>query len=183
MSQHFVKDYPQRSEYHEQYLKDAVHSFKLATSSVKDETQIHTHMCYSQFGQIIHAIHDLDADVISIETSRSHGDLIKDFEDINYDLGIGLGVYDIHSPRIPTEDEITTALFLQQIDRSLFWVNPDCGLKTRKEDEVKEALTVLVNAVKRNAKKIMLQQHKNKLRMMLMSNYPLWDQLNQLKRI
>ena len=79
---------PLRSEYHEQYLKDAVNSFKLATSSVHDETQIHTHMCYSQFGQIIHAIHDLDADVISIETSRSHGDLIKDFEDINYDLGI-----------------------------------------------------------------------------------------------
>ena len=88
-------------------------------------------MCYSQFGQIIHAIHDLDADVISIETSRSHGDLIQDFEDINYDLGIGLGVYDIHSPRIPTEEEITTAInrSLQQIDRSLFWVNPDCGLK------------------------------------------------------
>lgn len=142
---------PLRSEYHEQYLKDAVNSFKLATSSVHDETQIHTHMCYSQFGQIIHAIHDLDADVISIETSRSHGDLIKDFEDINYDLGIGLGVYDIHSPRIPTESEITTAInrSLQQIDRSLFWVNPDCGLKTRKEDEVKDALTVLVNAVKK----------------------------------
>ena len=142
---------PLRSEYHEQYLEDAVHSFKLATSSVHDETQIHTHMCYSQFGQIIHAIHDLDADVISIETSRSHGDLIQDFEDINYDLGIGLGVYDIHSPRIPTEEEITTAInrSLQQIDRSLFWVNPDCGLKTRKEDEVKDALTVLVNAVKK----------------------------------
>lgn len=142
---------PLRSEYHEQYLKDAVHSFKLATSSVHDETQIHTHMCYSQFGQIIHAIHDLDADVISIETSRSHGDLIQDFEDINYDLGIGLGVYDIHSPRIPTVEEITTAInrSLQQIDRSLFWVNPDCGLKTRKEDEVKDALTVLVNAVKK----------------------------------
>ena len=122
---------PLRSEYHEQYLADAVNSFKLATSSVQDETQIHTHMCYSQFGQIIHAIHELDADVISIETSRSHGDLIKDFEDINYDLGIGLGVYDIHSPRIPTEDEIATAIdrSLQQIDRSLFWVNPDCGLK------------------------------------------------------
>lgn len=142
---------PLRSEYHEQYLEDAVHSFKLATSSVHDETQIHTHMCYSQFGQIIHAIHDLDADVISIETSRSHGDLIQDFEDINYDLGIGLGVYDIHNPRIPTEEEITTAInrSLQQIDRSLFWVNPDCGLKTRKENEVKDALTVLVNAVKK----------------------------------
>ena len=89
--------------------------------------------------------------LFSIETSRSHGDLIKDFEDINYDLGIGLGVYDIHSPRIPTEEEIATAIdrSLQQIDRSLFWVNPDCGLKTRKEDEVKDALTVLVNTVRK----------------------------------
>ncbi|UXR79410.1 5-methyltetrahydropteroyltriglutamate--homocysteine S-methyltransferase [Staphylococcus sp. IVB6227] len=142
---------PLRKEFHEDYLRNAVHSFKLATSSVEDHTQIHTHMCYSQFGQIIHAIHELDADVISIETSRSHGDLIQDFEDINYDLGIGLGVYDIHSPRIPTEDEITTAInrALQQIDRSLFWVNPDCGLKTRKEDDVKAALTVLVDSAKK----------------------------------
>nr|WP_281185708.1 5-methyltetrahydropteroyltriglutamate--homocysteine S-methyltransferase [Staphylococcus schleiferi] len=142
---------PLRQEFHAAYLEKAVHSFKLATSSVTDETQIHTHMCYSQFGQIIHAIHDLDADVISIETSRSHGDLIKDFEDINYDLGIGLGVYDIHSPRIPTEEEITTAIHraLKEIDRSLFWVNPDCGLKTRKEDEVKAALSVLVNSAKK----------------------------------
>lgn len=140
---------PLRSEYHADYLDKAVRSFKLSTSSVADETQIHTHMCYSQFGQIIHAIYDLDADVISIETSRSHGDLIQDFEDITYDLGIGLGVYDIHSPRIPTESEITEAInrALQEIDRSLFWVNPDCGLKTRKEDEVKEALSVLVNSV------------------------------------
>nr|WP_207554684.1 5-methyltetrahydropteroyltriglutamate--homocysteine S-methyltransferase [Staphylococcus sp. 191] len=142
---------PLRQEFHAAYLEKAVHSFKLATSSVADETQIHTHMCYSQFGQIIHAIYDLDADVISIETSRSHGDLIKDFEDINYDLGIGLGVYDIHSPRIPTEEEITTAIHraLKEIDRSLFWVNPDCGLKTRKEDEVKAALSVLVNSAKK----------------------------------
>ncbi len=140
---------PLRSEYHADYLDKAVRSFKLSTSSVADVTQIHTHMCYSQFGQIIHAIYDLDADVISIETSRSHGDLIQDFEDITYDLGIGLGVYDIHSPRIPTEAEITEAInrALQEIDRSLFWVNPDCGLKTRKEDEVKEALSVLVNSV------------------------------------
>ncbi|WP_204195229.1 5-methyltetrahydropteroyltriglutamate--homocysteine S-methyltransferase [Staphylococcus sp. GFQ9D221P] len=140
---------PLRSEYHADYLDKAVRSFKLSTSSVADETQIHTHMCYSQFGQIIHSIYDLDADVISIETSRSHGDLIQDFEDITYDLGIGLGVYDIHSPRIPTESEITAAInrALQEIDRSLFWVNPDCGLKTRKEDEVKEALSVLVNSV------------------------------------
>lgn len=142
---------PLRSEYHEDYLNKAVHSFRLSTSSVQDSTQIHTHMCYSQFGQIIHVIKSLDADVISIETSRSHGDLIKDFEDITYDLGIGLGVYDIHSPRIPTEEEITVAIdrALQEIDRSLFWVNPDCGLKTRQEEEVKQALTVLVNSVEK----------------------------------
>lgn len=142
---------PLRSEYHEDYLNKAVHSFRLSTSSVQDSTQIHTHMCYSQFGQIIHAIKSLDADVISIETSRSHGDLIKDFEDITYDLGIGLGVYDIHSPRIPTEEEITVAIdrALQEIDRSLFWVNPDCGLKTRQEEEVRQALTVLVNSVEK----------------------------------
>ncbi len=142
---------PLRSEYHEDYLNKAVHSFRLSTSSVQDSTQIHTHMCYSQFGQIIHAIKSLDADVISIETSRSHGDLIKDFEDITYDLGIGLGVYDIHSPRIPTEEEITVAIdrALQEIDRSLFWVNPDCGLKTRQEEEVKQALTVLFNSVEK----------------------------------
>ncbi|QYG32699.1 5-methyltetrahydropteroyltriglutamate--homocysteine S-methyltransferase [Mammaliicoccus sciuri] len=142
---------PLRSEYHEDYLNKAVHSFRLSTSSVQDSTQIHTHMCYSQFSQIIHAIKSLDADVISIETSRSHGDLIKDFEDITYDLGIGLGVYDIHSPRIPTEEEITVAIdrALQEIDRSLFWVNPDCGLKTRQEEEVKQALTVLVNSVEK----------------------------------
>ncbi len=142
---------PLHSEYHEDYLNKAVHSFRLSTSSVQDSTQIHTHMCYSQFGQIIHAIKSLDADVISIETSRSHGDLIKDFEDITYDLGIGLGVYDIHSPRIPTEEEITVAIdrALQEIDRSLFWVNPDCGLKTRQEEEVKQALTVLVNSVEK----------------------------------
>ncbi len=151
---------PLRSKYHEDYLNKAVHSFKLSTSSVQDSTQIHTHMCYSQFGQIIHAIKSLDADVISIETSRSHGDLIKDFEDITYDLGIGLGVYDIHSPRIPTEEEITVAIdrALQEIDRSLFWVNPDCGLKTRQEPEVIEALNVLVQSVEKLRKDSSVKQ-------------------------
>lgn len=140
---------PLRSEYHGQYLDDAVNAFKISTSSVQDETQIHTHMCYSQFGKIIHAIKALDADVISIETSRSHGDLIQDFEDITYDLGIGLGVYDIHSPRIPKPVEIKEAIdrALTNIDTKLFWVNPDCGLKTRKEDEVTAALKVLVDTV------------------------------------
>lgn len=141
---------PLRSEYHEKYLDEAVNAFKISTSSVKDDTQVHTHMCYSQFGKIIHAIKALDADVISIETSRSHGDLIKDFEDITYDLGIGLGVYDIHSPRIPKPNEIEEAIdrALKNIDSKLFWVNPDCGLKTRKEEEVTAALKILVDTVK-----------------------------------
>lgn len=147
---------PLRSEYHEKYLDDAVTAFKISTSSVADETQIHTHMCYSQFGKIIHAIKALDADVISIETSRSHGDLIQDFEDITYDLGIGLGVYDIHSPRIPKPDEIKEAIdrALTNIDTKLFWVNPDCGLKTRKEDEVTAALKVLVDTVQEKRKSL-----------------------------
>ncbi len=149
---------PLRKEYQEQYLNDAVEAFKISTSSVEDATQVHTHMCYSQFGTIIHAIKALDADVISIETSRSHGDLIKDFEDITYDLGIGLGVYDIHSPRVPHPEEISTAIdrALENIDESLFWVNPDCGLKTRKEEEVVEALKVLVDTV--NDKRAALQR-------------------------
>lgn len=147
---------PLRSEYHEKYLEDAVNAFKISTSSVEDQTQIHTHMCYSQFGKIIHAIKALDADVISIETSRSHGDLIKDFEDITYDLGIGLGVYDIHSPRIPKSREIEEAIdrALTNIDSTLFWVNPDCGLKTRKEEEVTAALKALVDTVQEKRKQL-----------------------------
>ena len=134
----------------EDYLDAAVYAFKLSTSSVKDNTQIHTHMCYSEFNNIINSISALDADVISIETSRSHGNIIQAFEDNTYDKEIGLGVYDIHSPRVPSKEEM-----IQNINRALkiiqptqFWINPDCGLKTRKEEETIEGLKVMVEAAK-----------------------------------
>ncbi|MFC4323638.1 5-methyltetrahydropteroyltriglutamate--homocysteine S-methyltransferase [Litchfieldia salsa] len=141
---------PLKEEKTEGYLNAAVHAFKLATSSVKEETQIHTHMCYSNFDDIIHAIDALDADVISIETSRSHGELISSFEKHHYNKGIGLGVYDIHSPRVPTLEELTQNIerALEVLDYHAFWVNPDCGLKTRGETETVEALKVMVEAAK-----------------------------------
>ena len=139
---------PLKKEKHASYWEDAVMAFRLATSSVKEETQIHTHMCYSQFEHMVHIIDELDADVISIESSRSHGELVSSFETYEYQKEIGLGVYDIHSPRIPTKEEIR-----EQIERALrvlrpeqFWVNPDCGLKTRKEKEAIDALKAMVEA-------------------------------------
>lgn len=134
----------------QKYLDDAVYSFKLTTTSVKNDTQIHTHMCYAEFEDIIDTISALDADVISIETSRSHGEIIETFEKVGYDKEIGLGVYDIHSPRVPTTGEIQENIHraLKVIDARQFWVNPDCGLKTRKEKETVEALRDMVNATK-----------------------------------
>ncbi|MBC1500783.1 5-methyltetrahydropteroyltriglutamate--homocysteine S-methyltransferase [Listeria weihenstephanensis] len=134
----------------QKYLDDAVYSFKLTTTSVKNDTQIHTHMCYAEFEDIIDTISALDADVISIETSRSHGEIIETFEKVGYDKEIGLGVYDIHSPRVPTTGEIQENIrrALKVIDARQFWVNPDCGLKTRKEKETIEALRDMVNATK-----------------------------------
>ncbi|MFL6558725.1 MAG: 5-methyltetrahydropteroyltriglutamate--homocysteine S-methyltransferase, partial [Bacillus sp. (in: firmicutes)] len=110
------------------------------------ETQIHTHMCYANFEDIIDAINALDADVISIETSRSHGELLSAFEDHTYDKGIGLGVYDIHSPRVPALEELTRNIdrALEVLDPKLFWINPDCGLKTRGLEESVAALEVMV---------------------------------------
>ncbi|QNF29712.1 5-methyltetrahydropteroyltriglutamate--homocysteine S-methyltransferase [Metabacillus elymi] len=139
---------PLKEEKTENYLNAAVYAFKLATSSVEDNTQIHTHMCYSNFDDIIHAIDELDADVISIETSRSHGELIASFEQHHYNKGIGLGVYDIHSPRVPTIDELSQNIkrALEVLDYHAFWVNPDCGLKTRGEAETIAALKVMVEA-------------------------------------
>lgn len=139
---------PLKEEKTEDYLNAAVYAFKLATSSVNDDTQIHTHMCYSNFDDIIHAIDALDADVISIETSRSHGELITSFEQHHYNKGIGLGVYDIHSPRVPTLEELSQNIkrALEVLDYRAFWVNPDCGLKTRGEVETIEALKVMVKA-------------------------------------
>ena len=132
------------------YLNEAAYAFRLATAKVEDTTQIHTHMCYSNFEDIFSAIDDLDADVISIETSRSHGELIETFEENTYKKEIGLGVYDIHSPRIPRLDEVKENIHraLKTISPEQFWVNPDCGLKTRKEDETIDALKVMIKAAK-----------------------------------
>jgi 5-methyltetrahydropteroyltriglutamate--homocysteine methyltransferase len=133
-----------------EFLRWAVDCFRLASAGVKDETQIHTHMCYAEFNDIIEAVAALDADVISIETSRSRMELLGAFEAFRYPNEIGPGVYDIHSPRIPTVDEMVT--LLRQAARVLppeqLWVNPDCGLKTRRMPEVKEALANLVAAAK-----------------------------------
>ncbi len=141
---------PLRKEEWGTYLDWAVNAFKLATSSVKDETQIHTHMCYCEFNDFIEPISALDADVISIETSRSHGELISSLQVNPYTKGIGLGVYDIHSPRVPSEGEMLAIMrdSLQVLDKHQFWVNPDCGLKTRKEPETIAALANMVGATK-----------------------------------
>lgn len=115
------------------YLAWAVKAFRISTCTVHETTQIHTHMCYCEFHDMIDSIEAMDADVISIETSRSHGELIHSFEENTYELGIGLGVYDIHSPRVPSVDEMSSMIerALRVLDPKLFWINPDCGLKTR----------------------------------------------------
>lgn len=132
------------------YLRWAVDAFKLATSGVKDETQIHTHMCYAEFGDILEAIAELDADVISIETSRSKMELLADFARFNYPNAIGPGVYDIHSPRVPTKEEMVELLLRagMVLPTARLWVNPDCGLKTRGWTEVEAALLNMVEAAK-----------------------------------
>ena len=141
---------PLDQEKRESYLDAAVYAFKLATSSVENDTQIHTHMCYSEFSGIIKSISALDADVISIETSRSHGEIIAAFENNTYDKEIGLGVYDIHSPRVPSKEEMKQNInrALKTINPKQFWINPDCGLKTRKEEETIGALKIMVEAAK-----------------------------------
>lgn len=141
---------PLRTENWGAYLDWTVNAFKLATANVKDETQIHTHMCYCEFNDFIEPISALDADVLSIETSRSHGELIASLHIRPYEKGIGLGVYDIHSPRVPNEQEMLTIMqdSLQVLSTNQFWVNPDCGLKTRKEPETIAALANMVAATK-----------------------------------
>lgn len=141
---------PLRKEHWDAYLDWTVNAFKLATASIKDETQIHTHMCYCEFNDFIEPISALDADVISIETSRSHGELIASLQINPYEKGIGLGVYDIHSPRVPSEQEMLRIMqdSLQVLSKNQFWVNPDCGLKTRKEPETVAALAHMVTAAK-----------------------------------
>lgn len=132
------------------YLKWAVLAFRISASSVKDNTQIHTHMCYSEFNDIINHIADMDADVITIECSRSQMELLDAFADFEYPNDIGPGVYDIHAPRVPSKEEMVKLLekAAKVIPSSQLWVNPDCGLKTRGWDETEKALIEMVNAAK-----------------------------------
>ncbi|WP_118972940.1 5-methyltetrahydropteroyltriglutamate--homocysteine S-methyltransferase [Taibaiella koreensis] len=141
---------PLRRENWDDYLKWAVNAFRISAGGVKDETQIHTHMCYSEFNDIIEHIADMDADVITIECSRSQMELLDAFAAFRYPNDIGPGVYDIHSPRVPTQAEMVDLLEKAQavIPAGQLWVNPDCGLKTRHWEETKMALVEMVNAAK-----------------------------------
>jgi 5-methyltetrahydropteroyltriglutamate--homocysteine methyltransferase len=139
---------PLRKEAWQAYLDWAVTCFRLSASGVANETQIHTHMCYSEFNDIMASIGAMDADVISIETARSKMELLDAFTDYRYPNEIGPGVYDIHAPRLPTVDEMAALLVKarQRLAIEQIWVNPDCGLKTRKWDEVRPALVNMVLA-------------------------------------
>lgn len=139
---------PLRKSQWAEYLRWAVESFRITANGVADETQIHTHMCYSEFNDIIAAIADMDADVITIETSRSDMELLDVFETFNYPNQIGPGVYDIHSPNIPEEVQMVALMekAAERIPAERLWVNPDCGLKTRQWVEVIPALTNMVSA-------------------------------------
>ncbi len=140
------------------YLDWSVGSFRLATSGVRDETQIHTHLCYSEFGVVIDAIRNLDADVTSIEAARSRMEVIKDIRENGFDHGIGPGVYDIHSPRVPSIAEVTELLetALASIPARQLWVNPDCGLKTRGYAETVESLQNVLAATRAVRERIRL---------------------------
>ena len=139
---------PLKQDQQAAYLNWAVKAFKLSASSAKPETQIHTHMCYSEFNDIFSSVAALDADVITIETSRSAMSLLRGFEDFSYPNAIGPGVYDIHSPNVPTVNEIKTLVekATQWIPIERLWINPDCGLKTRQWTETELALTNMVKA-------------------------------------
>ncbi len=146
----FREGLPLKKRKQEEYLNWAVKAFRLTNNTVKQKTQIHTHMCYSEFNEIIQWIYEMDADVISIEASRSRGEIIQAFERFNYDHGIGVGVYDIHSPRVPPLEEMLEIAerTVQIIDKNLIWINPDCGLKTRQWEEVIPALKNMVSVAK-----------------------------------
>ncbi len=152
----FKEGYPLRKENIELYEKWAVENFKLCVSTAHKETQIHTHMCYSQFNDIIHTIEAMDADVISIETARSGNTLLKIFKETGYKQEVGPGIYDIHSPRIPSVEEMVKQieLLLEVLPAKQLWINPDCGLKTRKWEEVKPSLINMVTAVKEVRKRL-----------------------------
>jgi len=144
----FREGLPLREHQWDDYLDWAVECFRLASSGVRDETQIHTHMCYSEFNDIIEAIADMDADVISVEASRSKMELLDSFDAFDYPNEIGPGVYDIHSPRVPSVEEMEELIrtALDALEPSQMWVNPDCGLKTRRWVEVQPALENMVQA-------------------------------------
>lgn len=139
-----------KSDWYSEYLDWAIPAFRLCHSGVKSETQIHTHMCYSEFDDIIKDIDNMDADVISFEASRSKLTILDAIKESNFETEVGPGVYDIHSPRVPSIDEIVTALnkMLSKIDKEKLWVNPDCGLKTRGIPETEASLKNLVEAAK-----------------------------------
>lgn len=141
---------PLRRENWQEYLQWAVRAFRIAASGVADETQIHTHMCYAEFNDIIEHIANMDADVITIECSRSQMELLDAFADFKYPNEIGPGVYDIHSPRVPSREEMVALMKKAQavIPAEQLWVNPDCGLKTRQWDETRKALVEMVAAAK-----------------------------------
>jgi 5-methyltetrahydropteroyltriglutamate--homocysteine methyltransferase len=141
---------PLKTKDHADYLDWSVGSFRLATAGAKDATQIHTHLCYSEFGVVIDAIRNLDADVTSIEAVRSRMEVVADIEAGGFDHGIGPGVYDIHSPRVPSVAEVTELIdrALQSIPERQVWVNPDCGLKTRGYTETVESLHNMVAATR-----------------------------------
>ncbi|WP_454856368.1 5-methyltetrahydropteroyltriglutamate--homocysteine S-methyltransferase [Promicromonospora soli] len=141
---------PLRRSAHAGYLDWSVRSFRLATAGADTATQVHTHLCYSEFGQVIGAIDGLDADVTSVEAARSRMEIVPELADAGYGRGIGPGVYDIHSPRVPSVEEVTDLVELaaKSIDPRLVWVNPDCGLKTRAYEETKESLRNLVRATR-----------------------------------
>lgn len=139
---------PLRKEDWKEYLEWAVRAFRITCSGVKDETQIHTHMCYSEFNDIIEHIAALDADVLTIECSRSKMELLDVFAEFKYPNDIGPGIYDIHSPRIPEASEMAELLKKASmvIPEEHLWVNPDCGLKTRNWEETKPAIANMVRA-------------------------------------
>jgi 5-methyltetrahydropteroyltriglutamate--homocysteine methyltransferase len=139
-----------RADWHSEYLDWAIPAFKLVHSGVKPETQIHTHMCYSEFTEIVRDIDNMDADVISFEASRSNLEIVEALKRENFRTEVGPGVYDIHSPRIPSEEEFEASVrrILEKLDVRKVWVNPDCGLKTREEPEVVESLKNMAAAVK-----------------------------------
>ncbi|MCH7229640.1 5-methyltetrahydropteroyltriglutamate--homocysteine S-methyltransferase [Glycomyces sp. L485] len=141
---------PLRSDRREHYRRWATRAFRIATAGVKTQTQIHTHLCYSEFGDVIDAIADLDADVTSIEASRSKMEVLADLDRADYRRGVGPGVWDIHSPRVPSTGEMAASLRLAvaAVDPGRVWVNPDCGLKTRRYEEVRPALANLVAAAR-----------------------------------